>query len=373
MRITHIQLKNWKNFLDADVPLEERVFLIGPNAAGKSNFLDAMRFMRDIAMDGLEKAVAYRGGMKSIRCLGARKEPNVFLGFHIDDWRYELELTQDDKEKTPLVHREVVYEGDKTRLERPLEEDRADPKRLTQTALQQVGANQDFRDIADFFKTITYRHILPQAMRDPQGFSPTPVNNDPFGRDLVRQIWNTSSRTRESRLTRMSGALQLAVPNLSELKSDMDKASGVPHLKAKYKHWRANGAIQNEMAFSDGTLRLLAMLWTILEKGGPLLLEEPELSLHEEVVKQLPAMFARLVRGTARRQVIISTHSYALLSDPGIPPSAILLLKPTERGTVIEQPELVDVEMMEEGLSAADVMLPKTRPENIEQLSLFKL
>ena len=39
MHFSHIQLRNWKNFADGTTPLEQRVFLIGPNAAGKSNLL----------------------------------------------------------------------------------------------------------------------------------------------------------------------------------------------------------------------------------------------------------------------------------------------------------------------------------------------
>ena len=55
MIISRFLLKNWKNFQEIDVPLENRVFLIGPNASGKSNFLDALRFLRDAAEDGLDK------------------------------------------------------------------------------------------------------------------------------------------------------------------------------------------------------------------------------------------------------------------------------------------------------------------------------
>jgi len=49
MVITRIKLKNWRNFKQVDVDLRERVFVIGPNASGKSNLLDALRFLRDVA------------------------------------------------------------------------------------------------------------------------------------------------------------------------------------------------------------------------------------------------------------------------------------------------------------------------------------
>lgn len=48
MYISRIKLFNWKNFHDCEVALSERCFIVGANATGKSNFLDVIRFMRDI-------------------------------------------------------------------------------------------------------------------------------------------------------------------------------------------------------------------------------------------------------------------------------------------------------------------------------------
>ncbi|WP_142794631.1 AAA family ATPase, partial [Klebsiella pneumoniae] len=45
MKITRVRLKNWKNFRNIDIKMNDRVYIIGPNAVGKSNFLDVFRFM----------------------------------------------------------------------------------------------------------------------------------------------------------------------------------------------------------------------------------------------------------------------------------------------------------------------------------------
>ncbi|WP_461317578.1 AAA family ATPase [Bradyrhizobium embrapense] len=42
MLVSRIKLQNWRNFRTVDVPLRERTFVVGPNAAGKSNFLDVL-------------------------------------------------------------------------------------------------------------------------------------------------------------------------------------------------------------------------------------------------------------------------------------------------------------------------------------------
>ena len=39
MFITHLKLKNWRNFRDVDVDFQDITYLMGPNASGKSNFL----------------------------------------------------------------------------------------------------------------------------------------------------------------------------------------------------------------------------------------------------------------------------------------------------------------------------------------------
>jgi len=377
MIITKIQLKNWKNFGDVNAICGKRVFLIGPNASGKSNFLDALRFLHDTAQDGLKKAVASRGGMKSVRFLCVRRPSDVSISVSLDDkWEYSISFTSDAKGE-PLLMREHVAlldNGEKTViLNRPDEEDKRDSMRLTQTALQQVNVNKDFREIVDFFSSIQYRHILPQLVRDPKNFSPVPSKNDPYGRDLVSQIWNTPSGIRDSRLKKINQALTIAVPQLSNLSIEQDIATGLPHLVVKYDHWRPNAGKQDESAFSDGTLRLLTLLWSIFDAEGPLLLEEPELSLHVDIVKQLPDVFLRLdkTRKKAARQIFITTHSEAMLDTLGIGGNEVLRLQPGKEGTTVHSADELDLKLMEEGLSAAEVLLPKTRPEQISFLSML--
>ena len=51
-RFLSVRLENWCNFASVDVDLSKRVFLVGPNASGKSNFLDVFRFLHDIVLSG---------------------------------------------------------------------------------------------------------------------------------------------------------------------------------------------------------------------------------------------------------------------------------------------------------------------------------
>jgi predicted ATPase len=376
LKFRRLVLYNWKNFATVDVAVPDRLFLVGPNASGKSNFLDAFRFLRDLASSGggFQEAVARRGGVSAIRCLAARRYPDVVIRVELEEadrnrrWSYELAFNQDSQRRVQ-VRRERVVCADRTLLDRPDDEDRADPARLTQTFLEQVNVNREFRDIATFFGSIRYLHIVPQLVREPD--RSVGRANDPFGGDFLEQVAKTPERTQKARLRRIQLALQVAVPQLQAIELWRD-ARGTPHLRGKYEHWRSQGAWQTEGQFSDGTLRLMGLLWVAMDKEGPLLLEEPELSLHPEVVRVLPQMLARVQRRTGR-QIFLSTHSLDVLRDDGIGLDEVLLLVPGREGTRVEAAASHrDIrDLLEGGLSLADVVIARTRPEQAEQLALF--
>ena len=379
LRIQRAILNNWRNFVYADVALGQRMFFIGPNAAGKSNFLDVLRFLQDIVVigGGLEEAIRKRGGVSDLRCLAARRFPNVGITIELatDDlevcWRYELEFGEEKSRKAarPLVQKERVEKNGRVMLSRPDSADERDPERLTQTYLEQVQANQQFREIAEFLRTVHYLHIVPQLVREPDRLAGRA--NDPYGGDFLERVASTPDRTRSARLQRIGDALRVAVPQLKELELVRD-LKGVPHLRGKYEHWRPQGKWQTERDFSDGTLRLLGLLWAILDGGGPLLLEEPELSLHAEVVRFIPQMFERAQRKSGR-QVFVSTHSAQLLLDEGIGLEEVLLLRPSAEGTTVSlassDPEIRA--LVEGGVSVGEAVIPWTGPERVERLSLF--
>ncbi|MFH0725801.1 MAG: AAA family ATPase [Pseudomonadota bacterium] len=124
--------------------------------------------------------------------------------------------------------------------------------------------------------------------------------------------------------------------------------------------------------FSDGTLRLLGILWSLLEANSLLLIEEPELSLHQAVVEQIPLLISEFQRTTKqRRQIIISTHSAAMLDNKGIDARSVVVLEMSQEGSQIRPVNEAEKKGLESGLSVADVVLPQTRPRKIEQLGLW--
>lgn len=373
-RFTRLRLENWRNFTSVDVELSQRVFVVGPNASGKSNLLDVFRFLHDVVSvgGGLEEAVRKRQGIAKLRALAARRFSDLVIDVELTGpdgtpWRYHLALGHD--KSRPRIKREFVRREGNELFTRPDEEDQDDPERLTQTHLQQVNVNKDFRVVADACASVRYLHIVPQLIREPD--RSVGRVGDPYGGDFLEQLAATREGTLKARLKTIAGALKVAVPQLSELELTRD-TRGVPHLRGRYEHWRPQGAWQSEDQFSDGTLRLVGLLWAVLEGGGPLLLEEPELSLHPEVVRFLPQMFARMQRRSGR-QMFVSTHSPELLEDDGIGLDEVVLLTPSPEGTRVATatafPEIPT--LLRGGSTLTEAIMPLTRPRNAHQLALF--
>jgi predicted ATPase len=386
MRIRNLTLKNWMNYQKLETgTLCDRMFVIGPNASGKSNLLDALRFLRDVALPagvkpsggGLQKAVKDRGGLSKLRCVNARQDTEVLVEAQLtgDDgakWLYRMGFKGEGKANNRISLTQECIEKDGVHvLERPDTEDAKDPDRLTQTYLELTTANSQFRELSHFFSEITYLHLVPQLLKFANLIGGNTIEQDPFGQGFLQRVAATGEKTRNARLRRIQKALDAVVPYFKELRFTKDGVTGLPHIEANFTHWRPTGAWQRESQFSDGTLRLIGLLWSLMDGSCLLLIEEPELSLNEEIVRHLPGLIRQVQKQSkSSRQVFITTHSEALLSDRAIPAEEVIRLEPNREGTRMHPLDRQEKIMLESGLSVGQVLLPTTKPKNVAQLEL---
>lgn len=108
MTISRIRIANFKSFSDQTVDLNNFNLLVGANASGKSNFVQAFKFLSDIAAHGLDDAISLQGGVEYLRNFGVGR--SVPLSFQLTilgearkvDRRAELGKRIDDDRARPL-------------------------------------------------------------------------------------------------------------------------------------------------------------------------------------------------------------------------------------------------------------------------------
>jgi len=389
MIISKLKLKNWKNFQKAEIDFPFRAFIVGPNASGKSNLLDAIRFLRDIVKQpgGLHYATqTVRDGVSKIKCLAARRDPEVSLEVHLangpnDDpeWKYRIAFKHAPggilKNNASITSEYVWNKTAGEILNRKSNDEKEDKETLLYTHLQQPTVNEKFRDVNKFFQDISYLHIVPQLLRDKDSYMMSLNKEDFFGRNLLEKMAATTTKTRDAYFRRINEVLKIVVPQFVDLGFVTDKKKGIPHLEARYEHWRAKGAKQQEMQFSDGTLRMIGFLWALLDGTETILMEEPELYLHAAIVERLPEFISLMQRRNNRiRQVILTTHSYDLLKGGGISPEEVIMLTPTIKGTQATTANRVsDVrKYLEAGFTVADAVLPQVAPKKLDEALQLK-
>lgn len=323
MELVSLELKNWRNFRQARVEFSRRTFVVGPNASGKTNLLDGLRFLRDIAAEegGLQVAVKRRGGFSALRTLfahGADSSVRLALACRTasHEWVYDLTLQKDGERAR--VEREVFSQDGVAVLERSAVTERDELRR--QTWLQQAVKGDQFEDLVTGLRSIRSARLAPELLRT------TKLHGDPeleeFGSRFLERVFTSAPQQRKRRLKKINAALKGLLPYFSSLDIEPDALGGY-HLQLKVRHWRTRDAYQTEAFLSDGTLRLIALLWEILDGAGPLLLEEPELSLHAGAVAKLPALFARVA---GARQLILSTHAFSMFREVGFAAEELVLV-----------------------------------------------
>jgi len=365
--VARVFLRNYKSIGRCGVELKPLTMLVGRNAAGKSNFLDALRFVKDSLDETLEQAVRSRGGVDGVR----RRSPGhphnftISLELHLSDVSYAKYLFEIAARKGGgfLVKREELelydthynptdwfklQDGEIKEASRVLP-----PPQPDRLHLVAASALVEFRPAFDALTSMGFYNLNPQAMRQPQA----PDRGDQLSRDganvasVVAALEIGSSETHE----RLREYLATIVPGVEGF--GRKSIGGYETLELK----QAMKGVKNPWNFdaismSDGTLRALGILvaaYQFARGNRPIRLvgiEEPESALHP---KAAGALLDALREASEKTQLLITTHSADLLDDREIDPASLLVVSMTGGETSIAPPDATTVQAIRDHLYTA--------------------
>lgn len=393
--ITRVVLKNYKSIAACDVRLGPLTFLVGRNGSGKSNFLDALRFIADALNSSLSHAVRDRGGINDV-CRRSRGHPNHFsirLEFALPEGftgHYAFQIR-----KRPPGGYEVQTEECSIQNKSCLTSEayfRVESGTVTDTSVEvaPVAATDrlylvnasglpEFRPVYDAFSRMGFYNLNPDKIRDPQ---------DPnLGDVLLRDGSNLTSVFKQLSPTvkqDIEEYLAIIVPGVRGV--EIEKFGGKETLAFRQnvvgdKHpWRF---LANNM--SDGTLRLLGILVALFQgnhgtqKQVSLVgIEEPEIAIYPAMVGALLDEFRHAAH---KAQVIITTHSPDLLEDKHLDVDSILAVEAYDGNTVIAPVDDVSKSVVHDKLFTIGELLSRDQlqpdpasvvsAEKAKQLRLF--
>jgi predicted ATPase len=394
-RIRTLRLANFRSLapcveLTLDHFEPTMVVLAGLNGSGKSNVLDAFRFIADALHGGLDLALVERLGFSMVSRWSRGRPRDVTLGVAVEDlaghdWRWGFGLTADADHEfrvkfeygaASASSREVLRKFDweafdaesvepqavasdtsTPRREFSIRDGRWDIRPAGLTAEPPVRElflplmaqlNPEWKPFVDFVGGSVVYSIHPDTLRRPQAPDP----HQPMRRR--GENWASVLRTLQSSGARndFRAAMARIVPDLDDFR--VSAVGG--YLAPEFRHGEVNGRERWLTAAqeSDGTLRTAALLTALLQEPLPTLLgiEEPELMVHVGV---LPLLVEYIEQAATRTQVVLSTHSADLLDH--VPMQCIRVVERDEEGTSIHPVSPDQARLVQAHLTTAGALL----------------
>ena len=265
--------------------------LVGANGSGKSNFIEGLRFLRDALRNGLDTAIANRGGIELVRRKrpGARGRPPVVeieIEGLVSGRRFSYAVSIAAKtggdwhvrsERCRVVDRQgfdhlLSRRGDGEFTIRGSDSDEDSGGRVDPNVLTLQFARIPFRRVVSFLQRMGTFSIYPDRLREPQRLL-EPRGLDEDGRNLASLLRRLRDR-RNPAADEIRDVLGNLVPGISNFRVSMNGGYAAVSLAL-----RSGGKDMwfDASQLSDGTLRLLGIVTAIHQRPAPSLIaiEEP--------------------------------------------------------------------------------------------------
>lgn len=350
--LTTLAVEGYRSLRDLVLPLSPLTLVTGANGSGKSGLYRALRLLTDAARNGAVAALAREGGLTSTLWAGpetvgravregaaaqgtVRTHPAALrLGFAGDEFGYALDLGFPVPSRTlfgrdPEFKRECVWRGPRLRpgtlladragpVVRIRDEDgawaRADPIGLTDSMISEFADPRRSPELVTVRERVRswrfydhFRTDVDAPARLARIGSRTPVLGHD-GADLAAAL---ATIQEVGDADALAGAVDDAFP-----RSRLEVTGVDGHLELR---WHQHGLLRplGAAELSDGTLRYLLWVAALLTPRPPelLVLNEPETSLHPDL---LPALAGLITAAARHTQLVVVSHAPVLLRCIGV-------------------------------------------------------
>jgi predicted ATPase len=371
-----VRIEGYKSIAYCDVALQPLAILVGRNSSGKSNFLDALAFLRDAFVRGTDEAVRLHGGRRAVLPRSTRAitisfritadfESDFLTAVELDHFTadYDVKIKLSSRSK-PAVQSErvriaAVGDGKVSGFDRKA-------TRVRWTGLSEdssPGLNEwwsddqliighfphsPFKELGDGLRAMGFYNFSPEVMRRHQ--SPS------YGALLERDGRNLASVLKE--IKKRGGETWSRLRDyLSSITEEIEGFKIVDYGEFETIRFflRPGGDKRFELdasSMSDGTLRALATLAAVFQSNGlgiPSVvgIEEPETALHPAAMR---ALVDALDEATERTQILLTTHSADLLDDRSLDASQVLIVRYRDGQTQITPVDAASREILRKEL-----------------------
>lgn len=347
MRLTSVQISHYKSLSEVHLDnLQPLTLLVGANGTGKSNLVDALRFLRDMVVEGLDHAMSKRGGILMVRehSPDTPYEMSIRIGFtetfdeegRSDTFEGFYEITiQSLAEGNYLIKQEKMEQHSKfefvsisrnevghvTHLVKNLGGISSQPIWADESQYEfDVSKNMSFfvvhlliedDKISDFLSQLRFCTIFPNTLREVARPDTDEIIKESGANwaSVLKSLKKTNDG--QEAFGRILEMMQVVMPTLQDISVLSVGSYLVPQFHVKDgETMHAFDPVQ----LSDGTLRIFGILLALYQTPPPpfIALEEPEQTIHPAILVMLAEAFREV---SERTQLLITSHSPYLVDQ----------------------------------------------------------
>lgn len=392
--LSRIRIRNFKSFRDAEIELGRFNVLIGANASGKSNFVQVLKFFRDIEGFGLKNAISLQGGIEYLRNINiggsahlslgmeanpaeitavslrtAREDEHVYMFPRSAKYELEIEFSKRGDEYSIALDRLTASgefagytkgdQGDESKTE--YGEGKIvvsiDSGKPTVAASAPTGLSLDLNGMG--FEFLRDGRISSgRATSNELTLARSPSVHGPFGDIAIFDFdpklpKKATPVTGKAELEEDGSNLAIVLKGIIENKEQKRKLSNLlrdvlPFVKALNVEKFADKSLlfglretyssSNSLPasfISDGTIHVIALILALYFENKPItIIEEPERNIHPHLVGKVVAMMNEATRD---KQILVTTHNVEMVRGAGLD-NLFLFARDAEGFSVISRP-----------------------------------
>ncbi len=366
-----LHIRNLLSFGDdsPEIGLGDLNVLIGPNGSGKSNLIEIIGLLRSTPKD-FAAEVADGGGVSELLWKGKSKAKAAAATLQV--------VASPLGVKRPILYRlSFTRVGAQLRIvDERIENEEPDPGHDQPYLYFDYNGGRPMLNVAGKQRSLRHEEVDPQKSilsqrQDPDQYPEVTYLGRFFGSFRLYRNWSFGP---DSEVRDLYGAeqkndfLEEDISNLglmlNRLRAEPKaKSELLEHLKMFYQGAEdiltpiqgglvdvrveeEDGITIPASRLSDGTLRWLSLLTILLHPDPPPLvcIEEPELGLHPDMIRPLAKL---LLSACERMQLVVTTHSDALVDELSATPSAVIVCEKHDGSSALKR---LDSEQLAEWL-----------------------
>lgn len=350
-----LAITNYRSLRRTVAPMGRLNVITGANGSGKSNLYRALRLLASTAQGGVIASLAREGGMESTLWAGPQsgqhsQEPvSLRLGFAADELSYAIDLgfpvlSDSSFRLDPEIKRECIWAGPRYRLSALLADRRGPLVRIRAMKGQWDVVRQGLAPFDSMLLQVADANRAPEVLSLREQIRSWRFY-DFFRVDGAAPARQPQLGTRTPVLSENGADVAAALQTIREIgdSAGLDAAVEDAFPGSRVQIVSGNGRFEIEMQqpgllrplksaeLSDGTLRTLLWIAALLTPRPPqlMVLNEPETSLHPDL---LPALARLIIRGARDTQIWVVSHSSSLVAALADSPDCRSLLLEKELG-----------------------------------------